>query len=1255
MSTSRPALLRPTTALVVALSLLLSALAVGRAVQPVTAAESVDVIVQLDGTPAAIVRSQGGDPQAQIAQLRASQDRFLERLAAAGIDATLLLTPVQQASQDVAASAPLRYYWTLNGLAIRVPSASLGTVAGMPGVVNVSKVRQVVAFLDTSVPYTGATSVWEDYGFRGEGITVADIDSGIAWDHGVFTTDPAAVPGVNHQKITKYYSFTAGLYDGNGHGTHVGGIIAADSSLGHPIPNPETGWGEALLDGVAPLATLFGYKVLSDAGTGLNASVVLAVDQAVADDADVLNLSLGSDTDVPDSPEAVAVANAMAAGHFVAVAAGNAGPGYSTIGTPATRQEILTVGSSTDPGNIQFYLEDRDGGERFAMNLMSNSPEPSDDPPVDAQYVHVGEGCTPAEYALKPVMEKVALIARGTCTFSVKKDMAELHGASAALIYNNVEGNFSGTMSPSQIVVGALSDVDGQHLVGQTDLTGLSGETVLFDPDGDARVGQVSGTSSRGPTDDYRIKPDVVAPGDSITSSVPQVANPVGVGDPSGYSDAGGTSMASPHMAGAAALMTEAHPDWTTREIRAAFMNTAVQLVDPADGTPYSIMDQGAGLVDIRAAMDTPAVIVNPSHSFGEVRSGAGTVTVSADFTIIDKSGGGTWSLAWEDGNGKNRGGEGRALPATGWSQSISPSSVTVEAGESATFTLTLTIDGSQLAEGDYEGRILATGGGVTHRVPIFAHHDTRPPSVQRDTPVLDDPGDTSTTGNYTLSWSDVAGEEGYRAQESTDVAVVLHDDAEGGLAVHWTTEAFPFGWSDSSLQANSGSQSYWSGNTDERTTTLTLAEPIPVPDGSEATVRFASFEDTEPTFDFGYLEASDDGGATWASYLTINGFSEGWVERSASLSGMSGDVLVRFRYVTDQLISAPLFTGWFVDDVEISMGSWASIGDTAADETTLLVSDQESGTYYHRVAGLFDSGSSTPATGPWSNVVDITVDVPATEPDLRVSAMSAQNVDGTPKPKAGERVTVGATITNSGDANAGASQAEFRLDDGSVIGVADLAPIPAGGSMEVTVTWDTRGRNGDHVITATADVGGAVEESDEDNNTGQLTVSIRGNRVENSSFEEPNESGSGPEGWTAEDTEAGSTSWSEEGTDGDASVTITGTGGNALLSGVATWTSEPIAVSAGEVLALSAQVRADGASTAGGIGLAWLGPSGDLLDTVTLLTAPLATDGFELIEETVTVPAGVAEVRVVLTGFAATDLRTGGSVTFDEIGLFGE
>ena len=167
--------------------------------------------------------------------------------------------------------------------------------------------------------------------------------------------------------------------------------------------------------------------------------------------------------------------------------------------------------------------------------------------------------------------------------------------------------------------------------------------------------------------------------------------------------------------------------------------------------------------------------------------------------------------------------------------------------------------------------------------------------------------------------------------------------------------------------------------------------------------------------------------------------------------------------------------------------------------------------------------------------------------------------------------------------------------------------------------------------------------------------MTVRGNKVRNGSFEQPNGAANGPDGWSSGFTGAGRATWSAGGSDGAHAATITGTGGSVVLYGVPTWTSEPIAVTAGEVLTLAARVQVIGASSTPSVGLAYLGPTGKLLQSVTVLTAPLATDGFAALTQNVTIPKGVATVRVVLAGFAPTDLHTTGTVTFDDVGLFAQ
>ena len=148
--------------------------------------------------------------------------------------------------------------------------------------------------------------------------------------------------------------------------------------------------------------------------------------------------------------------------------------------------------------------------------------------------------------------------------------------------------------------------------------------------------------------------------------------------------------------------------------------------------------------------------------------------------------------------------------------------------------------------------------------------------------------------------------------------------------------------------------------------------------------------------------------------------------------------------------------------------------------------------------------------------------------------------------------------------------------------------------------------------------------------------------------------SADGPAYWSGSSTGAGSATWSDGGSDGSKSAATSGNGGNAGASGSPSWTSDPIPVVPGEVLTLVASVESLGASSAASAGLVYLGAAGQVLNSVTVLTAPLTTSGFAKLEQVVTVPAGVAQVRVKLVGFAPTDLRTSGTVRFDEIGLFG-
>jgi M6 family metalloprotease-like protein len=268
--------------------------------------------------------------------------------------------------------------------------------------------------------------------------------------------------------------------------------------------------------------------------------------------------------------------------------------------------------------------------------------------------------------------------------------------------------------------------------------------------------------------------------------------------------------------------------------------------------------------------------------------------------------------------------------------------------------------------------------------------------------------------------------------------------------------------------------------------------------------------------------------------------------------------------------------------------------------------------------------------------------------PDLQVTNVTA----GSSQPKEGHVVTLRATVRNAGAGDAGASRTEFLLDGQTVLALVDTPAIAAGGTTTVTYDWDTHGVRNQHVIRVTADRNGQVAESSEANNAAQLTVDIKGNKVQNSSFEQSS-SGSSPDNWSGSSTGAGSATYSDGGSNGAKSASTSGNGGNAALAGSPAWTSAPIPVGAGQTLDFEVSVNALNASSAATGGLVYLGPLGNVIDTVRLVTAPLTTQGFQVLESSVTIPAGVSSVRVSLKGFSPADLATAGTVRFDDVGLF--
>ena len=303
--------------------------------------------------------------------------------------------------------------------------------------------------------------------------------------------------------------------------------------------------------------------------------------------------------------------------------------------------------------------------------------------------------------------------------------------------------------------------------------------------------------------------------------------------------------------------------------------------------------------------------------------------------------------------------------------------------------------------------------------------------------------------------------------------------------------------------------------------------------------------------------------------------------------------------------------------------------------------------THAYGAKGTYEAKLTATDTGGLSDTDTVTVTVLG--PDLQVTDVTAPSG----KLKGGRPVTVTATVRNAGPGSSPASTTEFLLNGTTVLGNVATPAMAAGQSANVTVQWTPHNGTADHVIRATADKPAAILEEKEGNNSGQRTFRVNGNKLSNGDFEQQTAAGQ-PESWSGQSTGAGSTSSSSSGgTDGSHAAQMQGNGGNAAASGSPSWTSAPVSVTAGEVLDVTASVKASGLSSAPSVGLVYLGAAGQVLDKVKVLTAPLQTDGFRVLEQSVTVPPLVTQIRVVLTGFAPTDLATRGTVTFDDVGVF--
>ncbi|NKE04596.1 S8 family serine peptidase [Mesobacillus selenatarsenatis] len=430
----------------------------------------------------------------------------------------------------------------------------------------------------------------------GKGVTIGVIDTGIDYDHPdlrrSFAGGHDLVDGDDDPMETKGAGFRSTL-----HGTHVAGVIAANGRM----------------RGIAPDAKLVAYRALGPGGSGTTEQVIAAIDEAIKDKVDILNLSLGNDVNGPDLPISLALNKAVDEGIVAVTSSGNSGPNRWTVGSPGTASKAISVGASTPPMQVP-YLNATGVSDKIRLELLQGSDNWNITQSENLVFAGLG-----TKEEMNDVRDKLVLVERGKLTFTEKAKNAYEAGAIGVIIYNNTKGTFFGNLEESlPIPVAAISKEAGLALKKQFDNDSTLIRIHLIE-----EKDILADFSSRGPvTVTWEIKPDIVAPGVAINSTIP-----------GGYLPLQGTSMAAPHVAGAAALIKQAHPDWSPAEIKSAIMNTAKDITDRT-GKRYRTFEQGAGRIQLEAAINTETLVSPGSLQFGKFQLADSMHEHSAKLTV---------------------------------------------------------------------------------------------------------------------------------------------------------------------------------------------------------------------------------------------------------------------------------------------------------------------------------------------------------------------------------------------------------------------------------------------------------------------------------------------------------------------------------------------------------------------------------------------------------------------------------------------
>jgi hypothetical protein len=666
-----------------------------------------------------------------------------------------------------------QYDAAYNGMAVRLTAQEAATLATFPGVVDVQPDFVLYPTTDYGPAWIGAPGIWDGsdvpggVGTKGEGVIVGILDTGLNMDHPSFAEvgpsdgyvhiNPLGAgnylglcfddPGtwVCNDKLIGYYIYTGENHeDQDGHGSHTSSTTAGNVLDAGFVDLTPYNYSPAI-SGVAPHANIIGYDVCNDTGGCPGSASIAATNQAVLDGVDVINFSIGGGTSNPwTDTGSLAFLYAAEAGIVPVTSAGNNGPGPHTIGSPADAPWMVSVGANTH--------------NRAGLNALINMTG-GDTPPGDMQGKGFSEGYGPApivyagdygdalclnEFAPGTFPNgEIVVCDRGT-NARVAKGWNVMQGGAGGYVLANADEGQTLNGDVHHLPAVHITYSDGVALKawlasGSGHTATIAGTTLSTDP---ANGDIMAGFSSRGPlvnTAEDVIKPDLSAPGVDILAAYrslpPDADNPT-----SEYGIVSGTSMSSPHTAGAAALLRALYPDWSPAQIKSALMTTGwTATVLKEDGvTPADLFDIGGGRVDLSMAAKVGLVLDVTTEEFEDANPALGGEPRALNLPSMgdaDCAGICSWTRVVSSTLDTTESWTVSTSGAPGMNLTVTPDSFDLE--PAATQTITVTADVIGLPVGDWVfGQVLLTPDSPSvaeAHLPVAVVPSAEPPVISVD------------------------------------------------------------------------------------------------------------------------------------------------------------------------------------------------------------------------------------------------------------------------------------------------------------------------------------------------------------------------------------------------------------------------------------------------------------------------------------------------------------------------------------------